>query len=211
MKNARARRGLEMIPEWYELPVFYFSNPNPVYADGDLIPYPSASNELDFELEVAIVIGKEGRNIALDEADDYIAGFTIMNDWSARDLQRQEMKVGLGPAKGKDFATSLGPALVTPDELADRRRGSLYDLEMIARIDGREVSRGNLKDLYWTFAQMISHASRDCTLYPDEVIGSGTVGTGCLLELGLPYLQPGQTVELEVERLGILRNTIGAR
>jgi fumarylacetoacetate (FAA) hydrolase len=244
VKNARARRGLEMIPEWYEIPVFYFSNPNPIYADGEEIPYPSASNELDFELEVAIVIGKEGRNIPVEQADTHIAGFTIMNDWSARDLQRQEMKVGLGPAKGKDFATSLGPHLVTPDELADRlitreregpselasealrksargsggaqrppaaERGNTYDLEMVARIDGHEISHGNLKSLHFTFAQMISHASRDCTLYPNEVIGSGTVGTGCLLELGLPYLQPGQTVELEVERLGVLRNTIGRK
>jgi fumarylacetoacetate (FAA) hydrolase len=243
VKTARARRGLEMIPEWYEMPVFYFSNPNPIHGDGDVIPYPSASNELDFELEVAAVIGTEGRNIPVEEADDYIAGFTIMNDWSARDLQRQEMKVGLGPSKGKDFATSLGPALVTPDELADcvvrglggrasaasealwksaggsggaqrppaADRGNRYDITMTARIDGTEISRGNLNDLYYTFAQMISHASRDCTLYPTELIGSGTVGTGCLLELGLPYLQPGQTVELEVERLGILRNTIGPR
>ena len=245
VRNARARRGLEMIPEWYEQPVFYFSNPNPIYADGDEIPYPSATSELDFELEVAIVIAKEGRNIPVNEADDYIAGFTIMNDWSARDLQRKEMTVGLGPAKGKDFATSLGPHLVTPDELADRMtpggpgarasaaseglwksargpggaqrppeaapHGHRYDLTMLARIDGVEVSRGNLKDLHYTFAQMISHASRDCTLYPNELIGSGTVGTGCLLELGLPYLQPGQTVELEVERLGVLRNTIGSK
>ncbi|HET7769881.1 MAG TPA: fumarylacetoacetate hydrolase family protein [Chloroflexota bacterium] len=211
VKHARARRGLEMIPEWYEIPVFYFSNPNPIYGDGDEIPYPSATKELDFELEVAIVIGREGRNIPISEADNYIAGFTIMNDWSARDLQRHEMKVGLGPAKGKDFATSLGPHLLTPDDLADRHTNQHYDLTMTARIDGREVSRGNLHSLHYTFAQMISYASRDCTLYPNELIGSGTVGTGCLLELGLPYLQPGQTVELEVERLGILRNTIGPR
>ena len=215
VKTDRARRGLEMIPEWYELPVFYFSNPNAVYGTGDEIPYPHGTHELDFELEVAVVIGKEGRDIPIHDADEYIAGFTIMNDWSARDIQREEMKVGLGPAKGKDFATSLGPHLVTPDELADRTHttpnGNRHDLIMTARIDGNEVSRGNLKDLYWTFAHMISHASRNCTLYPDEVIGSGTVGTGCLLELGLPYLQPGQTVELEVERLGVLRNTIGRK
>ena len=215
MKIARVRRGLEMIPEWYEIPVFYFSNPNAIYRDGDEIPYPSVTHELDFELEVAVVIGKEGRDISVHAADEHIAGFTIMNDWSARDIQRREMKVGLGPAKGKDFATSLGPWLVTPDELVDRtehtERGNRYDLEMIARIEGVEVSGGNLKDLYWTFAQMIAHASRDCTLYPDEVIGSGTVGTGCLLELGPPYLQPGQTVELEVEHLGVLRNSIGRK
>jgi fumarylacetoacetate (FAA) hydrolase len=166
------------------------------------------------------MIGREGRNIPPDAADEYIAGFTIMNDWSARDVQREEMKVGLGPAKGKDFATSLGPWLVTPDELADRRepapargetgaRGWHYRLEMVARVDGKEISRGNLADLYWTFAEMIAYASRDCTLYPGDVIGSGTVGTGCLLELGLPWLEPGQVVELEVERLGVLRNRVG--
>ncbi len=222
VKTARARRGLDMIPEWYEIPVFYFSNPNAVYGDGDEIPCPWATSELDFELEVAVVIGKEGRNIPIHAADEYIAGFTIMNDWSARDIQRAEMKVGLGPAKGKDFATSLGPCLVTPDEVEDRRvyapahggtapSVAQYRLDMIARVDGKEVSRGNLADLYWSFSQMVACASRSCTLYPDEVIGSGTVGTGCLLELGLPYLQPGQIVELEVERLGILRNTIGPR
>jgi fumarylacetoacetate (FAA) hydrolase len=231
VQAARARRGLAMIPEWYEYPVFYFSNPNAVYRHGDEIPYPRASQALDFELEVAIVIGREGRNIPPHEADDYIAGFTIMNDWSARDLQREEMKVGLGPAKGKDFATSLGPWLVTPDDVEDLcepaparvstgkpaavlptpggGRGSHYRLAMAARIDGTEISRGNLADLYWTFAEMIAYASRDCTLYPGEVFGSGTVGTGCLLELGLPYLQPGQVVELEVERLGVLRNVVG--
>ncbi|MBI3972594.1 MAG: fumarylacetoacetate hydrolase family protein [Chloroflexi bacterium] len=229
VRAARARRGLDMIPEWYEMPVFYFGNPNAVYGHDEEIPYPSATHALDFELEVAVVIGEGGRNIPVERADEHIAGFTIMNDWSARDIQREEMKVGLGPAKGKDFATSLGPWLVTPDELADRRepapprngsssagrpgdgreRGYHYRLEMNARVDGNEVSRGNLVDLYWTFAEMIAYASRDCTLYPDEVIGSGTVGTGCLLELGLPWLKPGQVVELEVERLGVLRNTVG--
>ena len=231
VKAARARRGLEMIPEWYALPVFYFSNPNAVYGPDAEIPYPAATRALDFELEVAAVIGRGGRDIPPERADEHIAGFTIMNDWSARDVQREEMKVGLGPAKGKDFATSLGPWLVTSDELADRRtlapprepgiwagargtgggRGYHYRLEMVARVDGHEVSRGNLADLYWTFAEMIAYASRDCELYPDEVIGSGTVGTGCLLELGLPWLEPGQTVELEVERLGVLRNTVVLR
>jgi fumarylacetoacetate (FAA) hydrolase len=234
VKAARARRGLDMVPEWYEMPVFYFSNPNAIYGHEAEIPYPAATNALDFELEVAVVLGRGGRDIPVDEADEYIAGFTIMNDWSARDIQRREMAVGLGPAKGKDFATSLGPWLVTPDELADRRepappraspaglpaaqgkgggapRGYHYWLEMVARIDGREVSRGNLADLYWTFAEMIAYASRNCDLHPNEVLGSGTVGTGCLLELGLPWLQPGQVVELEVERLGVLRNTIGRR
>jgi fumarylacetoacetate (FAA) hydrolase len=209
VKNARAHRGLPMIEEWYEFPVFYFTNPNAVLGPGDDVHKPRDTAMLDFELEVAAVISTRCRDVAPDQADQYIAGYMIMNDWSARDIQRQEMKVGLGPAKGKDFATSFGPWLVTPDELADRRRGDRYDLAMVARINGREVSRGNLKDLHFTFGEMIARASRDCTLYPDEVIGSGTVGTGCLLETeAAPWLEPGDVVELEVERLGVLRNTV---
>lgn len=209
VKNARARRGLPMIEEWYQFPVFYFSNPNAVYGPDAAVPKPKGTQMLDFELEVAAVIGRECRDVTPDEAYDCIAGFMIMNDWSARDIQRAEMKVGLGPAKGKDFATSLGPWLVTPDELADRFDGRHYHLTMVARINGREVSRGNLADLHYTFGEMIAHASRDCTLYPNEVIGSGTVGTGCLLETGAaPWLQPGDVVELEVERLGTLTNTV---
>lgn len=208
VKTARARRGLGVVPEWYEMPVFYFSNPNAVVGPGALVDRPSYTEALDFELEVAAVIGQGGINIRAEEADQHIAGYMIMNDWSARDIQRREMAVGLGPAKGKDFATSFGPWIVTPDELADRRRDGRHDLTMTARINGREVSRGNLADLYWTFGQMIEHASRDCRLYPGEVIGSGTVGSGCLLELGLPWLAPGDTVELAVERLGLLTNVV---
>jgi fumarylacetoacetate (FAA) hydrolase len=208
VKAARARRGLEMIPEWYDMPVFYFSNPNAVYHHDDTIPYPRATQALDFELEVAVVLGRGGRDIPVEEADSHILGFTIMNDWSARDVQREEMKVGLGPAKGKrePAAPRTGTGAGAGGE---ETRGSHYRLEMTASIDGKEISRGNLADLYWTFAEMIAYASRDCTLYPGEVLGSGTAGTGCLLELGLPYLEPGQTVELTVERLGTLRNTIG--
>jgi fumarylacetoacetate (FAA) hydrolase len=210
VKNARARRGLGMQEEWYQQPVFYFSNPNAVFGPGDEVPKPRATAMLDFELEVAIVIGREGRDIPAAEADRYIAGYMIMNDWSARDIQAQEMKVGLGPAKGKDFATSFGPWLVTPDELADRARpDGRLNLTMTARINGVEVSRGNLADIYFTFGQIIERASQDCTLYPGEIIGSGTVGTGCLLETGAyRWLEPGDVVELEVERLGVLRNTI---
>ena len=205
VRNARARRGLGMIEEWYRFPVFYFSNPNAVFGPGDEVPGPADTRMLDFELEVAAVLGRSGRNIRAEEAGEYIAGYMIMNDWSARDLQREEMKVGLGPAKGKDFATSLGPWLVTPDELP-----SDLSLTMTARINGREVSRGNLGDLHFSFGQMLERASRDCTLYPGEVIGSGTVGTGCLLETeAVPWLQPGDLVELEVEGLGLLRNTVG--
>lgn len=210
VKNARARRGLGMLEEWYRVPVFYFGNPNAVFGPDDAVPKPRRTERLDFELEVAAVIGREGRDIPAAEADDYIAGYMIMNDWSARDLQAQEMKVGLGPAKGKDFATSFGPWLVTPDELADRvRPDGRIELTMTARINGEEVSRGNLAEMYFTFGQLIERASQDCTLYPGEIIGSGTVGTGCLLETGAyRWLAPGDLVELEVERLGLLRNTV---
>lgn len=210
VKNARARRGLPMLAEWYQAPVFYFSNPNAVYGPDADVPKPRRTERLDFELEVAIVIGREGRDIPAGEAHPYIAGYMIMNDWSARDLQAQEMKVGLGPAKGKDFATSFGPWLVTPDELADRARpDGRLDLTMLARINGEEVSRGNLAEMHFPFAQLIERASQDCTLYPGEMIGSGTVGTGCLLETGAyRWLEPGDLVELEVERLGLLRNRV---
>lgn len=208
VKTARARRGRAMIPEWYEMPVFYFSNPNAVVGPGDEVTRPAYTEEMDFELEVAAVIGQGGIDIPAEEAEQHIAGYMIMNDWSARDIQRREMAVGLGPAKGKDFASSFGPWIVSPDELADRRRGPRYHLEMRARVNGVEVSRGDLEDLHWTFGQMIAHASRACRLFPGEVIGTGTVGTGCLLELGLPWLQPGDTVELEVERLGVLSNRV---
>ena len=215
VKAARARRNAEMIPEWYQIAVFYFSNPAAIQGPEADVPYPADSKELDFELEIAIVIGKEGRNIAAADAPQYIAGYMTMNDWSARDLQREEMKMNLGPAKGKDFATSLGPWLVTPDEIEDRRLGSgadeRYDLTMLGRINGNEISRGNFKDLYFTFPQMIERASRHVTLKPGDVIGSGTVGTGCILELGpenVPWLKTGDMVEMEIERLGILSNRI---
>src|SRR5579883_1045360 len=213
--TARAQRGLGMIPEWYEIPTFYFSNTSEIYGPDEPVPYPTGCKELDFELEVACVIGRAGKNIPVAEAADYIAGYMIMNDWSARDFQRLDMKLNLGPGKGKDFATSLGPWLVTPDELAARRSGEgaseRYDMTMLARIDGREVSRGNFKQIYYSFPQMIAHASRNTRLRPGDVLGSGTVGTGCLLELGTqvhPWLQPGETIELEIDGIGVLRNTL---
>jgi fumarylacetoacetate (FAA) hydrolase len=211
VKNARARRGLGMIPEWYNAPVFYFSNPNAVYGPGAQVRYPRHTGMLDFELEVAAVIGREGRDIAPEDAEKHIVGLMIMNDWSARDIQREEMKVGLGPAKGKDFATSFGPWILTTDELADRRVGPglRYNLEMVARINGKEVSRGNLADMHFHWGELLARASQDCTLYPGEIIGSGTVGTGCLLETeAAPWLKPGDVVELEVERLGVLINEV---
>jgi fumarylacetoacetate (FAA) hydrolase len=181
--------------EWYEIPVFYFSNPAAVYGPEDTIPFPDGVEELDYELELAAVIGADGR----------IGGFTAMNDWSARDLQRAEMAVGLGPAKGKDFATSLGPVLVTVDELD----GS--SVEMVARVNGEERSRGNSRDMHHSWDAIVAQAARNTQLQTGDVLGSGTVGTGCILEAGDGrWLQPGDVVELELEGIGVLRNTIGA-
>lgn len=215
VKAAYAIRGRDVPDAWYQLPVFYFSNHNAIFGPDDVIPYPCKSKALDYELEVACVIAKEGRNIPLEKAEDHIMGYMIYNDWSARDVQRQEMTVGLGPAKGKDFANGFGPCLVTPDELAAHKtdRPGVYDLTMVARVNGEERSRGNWKDLHYSFAEMIARASEDVTLRPGDILGSGTVGSGCLLELTEgkgPWLQPGDMVELEIEQLGLLRNTIGA-
>lgn len=194
--TTRGNRGASVPDEWYEIPVFYFTNPAAIYGPDEDIPYPSGTTMLDYELEVAAVI-KEGGEIG---------GFTIMNDWSARDLQRKETRVGLGPAKGKDFATSIGPVLVTPEEF-DGSHG-----EMIARVNGEERSRGNLADLYHSWEAMIARASENTTLRPGDVIGSGTVGTGCILEHDDGrWLRPGDVVELEVEGLGVLRNRIVER
>jgi fumarylacetoacetate (FAA) hydrolase len=209
-------RGREVPKEWYEIPVFYFSNASAIYGPEETIPYPKFTRALDYELEVACVIGSRGRDISAEDAEAHIFGYTIFNDWSARDEQRREMKVGLGPAKGKDFASSLGPTLVTPDEfegLQDGRVG-VYDLQMVARVNGTERSRGNWRDLHYSFGQMIARASADVYLMPGDVIGSGTVGTGSLLELTRgegPWLQPGDVVELEIEQMGVLRNRVGDR
>jgi fumarylacetoacetate (FAA) hydrolase len=209
--TASRNRGRDVPPAWYELPVFYFGNHNAIYGPNADIPLPRTT-ALDYELEIACVIGRAGRDIAEEDAAAYIAGYTIMNDWSARDVQREEMTVGLGPAKGKDFATSLGPWLVTPDELEALELGDgRYNMPMVARVNGVERSRGNFRDIYYTFAQMIARASRDAALYPGDVIGSGTVGTGCLLELTAgqgPWLEEGDVVELEVAGLGILKNQV---
>lgn len=213
VKQARARRGLSMVPEWYELAAFYFTNHRAVIGPEQPVHRPAKSRKLDYELEIACVIGREGRNIKAAEAEDWIFGFCILNDWSARDIQAEEVKIGLGPAKGKDFATSLGPWLVTKDELEHYRTvdGSRYDLEMTANVNGQQLSRGNLKDIHYSFAQMIERASEEATLYPGDVIGTGTVGTGCILELGEEthrWLEPGDTVELFVTGLGSLRNVV---
>jgi fumarylacetoacetate (FAA) hydrolase len=216
VKNARARRGLTVPPEWYEGPVFYFSNPGSLLGPGAPVPRPAGSKALDYELEAACVIGRRARDVGASDWRSVVAGFTILNDWSARDVQRKEMAVGLGPAKGKDFATSLGPALVTLDELADCMgpvdgAGDRLDLAMEARVNGTTLSRANVKEMHYTFGQMIARASADVYLFPGDVIGSGTAGNGCLLELGPethPWLEPGDEVSLEIERLGTLTNRI---
>jgi fumarylacetoacetate (FAA) hydrolase len=196
VKTARARRGLEVPREWYQEPVFYFSNPASIFGQEDEIPYPQGSDELDYELEVAAIVGADGQ----------VGGFTVMNDWSARDLQRVEMRVGLGPAKGKDFATSLGPVVVTPDEF-DGTAGT-----MVARVNGEERSRGELGSMHFSWERIVGRAALNTRLLPGDVIGSGTVGGGCILELGdCRWLQPGDVVELEVEGIGVLRNTVGRR
>jgi fumarylacetoacetate (FAA) hydrolase len=211
--TANRNRGRDVPEEWYQFPVFYFTNPNAVFGHEDLIPYPSYTSALDYELEIAAVIGKGGINIKPEEAPAHIFGYTIFNDWSARDIQRKEMAVGLGPAKGKDFASSFGPVIVTEEALADKAVGrpGVYDLTMTARVNGVEFSRGNFKDIYWSFGEIIARASESVRLNPGDVIGSGTVGTGCLLELTKfqgPWLNHGDVVELEIERIGVLRNKI---
>ncbi|TVY10965.1 fumarylacetoacetate hydrolase family protein [Paenibacillus cremeus] len=211
VKTARAQRGLEMIPEWYEVPAFYFSNSHCIVGPDEPVKRPAKCQWLDYELEIACVIGKKGSNIKADEADDYIFGYCIMNDWSARDIQRHEVKIGLGPAKGKDFATSIGPYLVTKDELKPYCCGDRYRLAMTAAVNGRVLSQGNFHDIYYTFGQMIERASEDAVLHPGDVIGSGTVGTGCILELTEKvhrWLEPGDVVQLEITGLGVLRNAI---
>ncbi len=216
VRNARARNGLTVPQQWYEIPVFYFSNTSALYGHHETIPYPRLSQALDYELEMAAVIGREGEDIPASEAPDYIAGYMIMNDWSARDLQMQEMAVQLGPAKGKDFAISFGPWLVTPDELTARRldTGALerFDLTMRARVNGTLLTTASFKDIYYTFPQMIERASQHVRLRPGDIIGSGTCGGGCLLELGPErhrWLTVGDRVELEIECLGLLSNTVG--
>ena len=191
--TARANRGSQVPKEWYEFPVFYFTNPAAVYGPEDEIPYPAGTQELDYELEIAAVIGHGAA----------IAGFTIMNDWSARDIQRKEMRVGLGPAKAKDFATSMGPVLVTTDEFDGT------SARMTARVNGELRSVGNLADIHYSWQQILDHAARNTRLYPGDVIGSGTVGTGCILEHDDGrWLSRGDVVELEIEGIGVLRNRV---
>ena len=213
VRSARKLRGLDMHPDWFKIAIFYFSNPNCCYGHGQEIPYPSNTTELDFELEFAIIIGNGGSNLKANQSEKVIAGYTILNDWSSRNLQREEMPLSLGPAKGKDFASSFGPYMVTPDELDNAwdDNGKLH-LRMTCHVNGKLISDGNTNDLYHSFGDMIERASMNTKLMPGEYIGSGTVGTGCILELRPEntggWIQKGDTVTLEVERLGKLENKI---
>ena len=209
------RRGGEVPEAWYRLAVFYFSNVSEIRGPGDPVWAPRGSEELDYEVEVAALVDTPARDLTPDRAEQAIGGYMIFNDWSARDLQRDETAVRLGPAKGKDFASSFGPWLVTLDELEDARAGRGFDLAMTATVNGVETSRGRWSDAIHGLADITARASTDVRLRPGELIGSGTVGTGCLLEsrdatLGR-YLQPGDEVTLEVERLGRLRTPVVAR
>ena len=225
--SARKNRGVDMIPEFDQFPIFYFTNHNAMFGEGEITVEKDHLIKLDFELEIAIVVGRKGRNIDAKAADEYIAGLTIMNDFSARQLQMEEMKLNLGPAKGKDFATSIGPWLVTLDELKDKKistvGGAKYDLKMTATHNGEQVSEGNAKDMTYTFGEIIERVSYGVDIYPGDVIGSGTVGTGCYLELNGTWrrkaeekgedfkprwLEANDTIELKIDGLGTLNNTI---
>jgi len=216
VRTANQNRGRNVPENWYKFPVFYFTNPNSIFGPDEEVPYPAYTQALDYELEIAAIIGKAGVNIQPEDAAKHIFGYTIFNDWSARDVQREEMKVALGPAKGKDFASSLGPVIATAEEFAPEKAGKpgVHNAAMIARVNGEERSRGNFSDIYWSFGQILARASESVMLYPGDVIGSGTVGTGCLLELtkaGGPWLQPGDTVELEIEGIGVLKNSVSPK
>jgi fumarylacetoacetate (FAA) hydrolase len=225
---ARRNRKVDMIPEFDQYPIFYFTNHHSITGPGPITCMPDHFERLDFELEASIVICRHGRNIRAEEADAYIGGLMIMNDWSARRLQMEEMLLNLGPAKGKDFSTTLGPWLVTLDELEnfeipakEGHVGKSWNLPMKCWVNGKQVSEGNLGDMDWTFAEIIERASYGVDLYPGDVIGSGTVGTGCFLELNgtgklndpnytEQWIQPNDVVEMEIGQLGRLHNTIVA-
>jgi fumarylacetoacetate (FAA) hydrolase len=212
VKTMWERRGGTVPEAWYRIPIFYFSNVSEIRGPGDPVWSPAASEELDYELEVAALIDTPVHDLSADRGEEAIGGYLVFNDWSARDLQREETAVRLGPAKGKDFASSIGPWLVTPDELADARTEKGYNLAMTATVNGTELSRGTWADAQFSFGDMVARASADVRLRPGDLIGSGTVGTGCLLEVRdeilKRYLQPGDEVTLAVERLGSLTTPI---
>ena len=228
MLNAGKAFGHPIGEEYYNIPVFYFTNHNAIFGPEDEVKRPKNEDKMDLELELAVIMGKKGSDISVENADDYIFGYTVFNDWTARALQRQEMTLPLGPAKGKDFANTFGPCIVTKDEFEQYRcsisrethpehltmpknTGDRFDIKMTARINGETICEGNYKTAYWTFTQMIKRASDNVTLLPGEILGSGTVGWGSLIENKFSVhrpLQPGDVVELEVEGIGILRNSV---
>ncbi len=212
VRKARARRGLEMIPEWYEVPAYYYSSTSMIYPSGSSVPYPVFTSELDYEMEVAVVIGKEGINIRREDALSHILGMMLANDWSARDLQRREMKIGLGPSKSKDFATSLGPYLTTIDELEDLKESDYrFDIPVEAYVNGKKYSSGNVRDMHWSFSELVEYASKGTRLRKGDVIMSGTVSTGCILELGSEeygWLKRGDVVSIRSPILGELTNEV---
>jgi 2-keto-4-pentenoate hydratase/2-oxohepta-3-ene-1,7-dioic acid hydratase in catechol pathway len=214
VRAGRAWRGLEMDPDWYELPVFYFSNPYVFKGPGDIAMTPGTT-QFDFELEVAAVLAGSGSDLTLEQAESLVAGYCVLNDWSARDIQQREMKLSLGPVKGKDSATGLGPFFVTKDELDDVRDGKGYRLRMTCEVNGVRYSDALWSDVYFSFGEMVAYASRGSAVRAGDVIGSGTCGTGCILELSrsadggrFDWLRPGDVVSASVERLGTLTNTI---
>ena len=204
IKTMWNRQGNQVPDIWYQMPVYYKGNYRTLMGHDQQITWPRYSELMDYELELACIVGKEGMDIAEEDAAAHIGGYTILNDWSARDTQFAEMVVGLGPAKGKDFASSLGPWVVTPEEF------NPADARMTARINGEIWSDGNIGTIHWSFPKMIAHTSMDETLYPGDILGSGTVGGGCGAELER-YLQAGDVVELEVEGIGVLRNRVVRR
>jgi 2-keto-4-pentenoate hydratase/2-oxohepta-3-ene-1,7-dioic acid hydratase in catechol pathway len=205
VKRGAARRNGEVPEYWYEAPIYYKGNHRALIGPEEVCPWPAYTDRLDFELELAVVIGRRGRDVPASEAGDHIFGFTVFNDFSARDIQSREMGAWLGPAKGKDFANALGPCIVTCNEV-----GTEPDLEMICRVNGEEWGRARSSDAKWKWADMIAHVSSAEDIFPCDVYGSGTPGGCCGLDLDR-RLEPGDIVELEIERIGVLRNTIGGR
>ena len=219
VETSRKNRGLEMIEEFDSFPVYYYSNHNAVVGPGDVNIDKRLSEMLDYEIEVAIVIGKEGINIPANKADDYIFGLTIMNDFSSRKIQMKEMRLNLGPAKGKDFATALGPWVTTIEDLNDQitktPRGNIYDIDLKGYLNNKLLSQDNLKNMNWTFAQIIERISMGSKIYKGDIIGSGTCATGCLYELNSNpktkekrWLKNGDKVKITADILGTLENTI---
>lgn len=212
VRKARERRGLGMAKEWYEIPAYYYSGTSMIYPSGSSVPYPTFTSELDYEMEVAAVVGREGINIRKEEATSHIMGLMLANDWSARDLQRKEMAIGLGPSKSKDFATSLGPYITTIDELEEfRESDDRFDIPVEAYVNGKRYSGGNVRDMHWSFAELVEYASKGNRLRKGDVIMSGTVSTGCILELGpeeYGWLKKGDVVSIRSPVLGELTNEV---